>query len=205
MFTEVVDAIQREGGKLVELNWAPFDAANELLYNSTFVLERLTMLPDGWLEKNKQLLHPVTRQVFESMVERQSTSTAVDVFKDLQKQAECKRAVEKILTLEENIEDGIDEMTLMIVPTAPLHPTLEEVGRDPVAINERLGAFAHFANVLDLVGVAVPCGVYENGEVDDGRKVELPFGVTILAGAGLDAQVVEVVRRWEERLGDLYW
>ncbi|EKD12040.1 uncharacterized protein L3040_003181 [Drepanopeziza brunnea f. sp. 'multigermtubi'] len=205
MFTEVVDAIQREGGKLAELDWAPFDAANELLYNSTFVLERLTMLPDGWLEKNKQLLHPVTRQVFESMVERQTTSTAVDVFKDLHKQAEYKRAVENILTLEENIEDGVDEMTLMIVPTAPFHPTIEEVGRDPVAINGRLGAFAHFANVLDLVGVAVPCGKYEIGEVVDGRMVELPFGVTILAGAGLDAQVVEVVSRLEERLGELCW
>lgn len=195
-FDSVVRAIEKSGGKFLELDWTPFEAANDLLYNSTFVLERLTMFPDGWLERNKQLLHPVTRQVLEGIAARQSTSTAVDVFKDLHKQAEYKRAVENILTVNENIEEGVDEITLMIVPTAPFHPTIDEVDEDPVAINGKLGAFAHFANVLDLVGLATPCGRYRTGEVVDGKAVELPFGVTILAGVGLDAQVFKVVREF---------
>lgn len=200
-FHLVISAIKKAGGKLVDLPWPPFNAANELLYNSTFVLERLTMLPDGWFKTNKQLLHPVTRQVFESALAREST--AVDVFKDLHKQAEYKRTVESILTFEEDVEDGVDQITLMIVPTAPFHPTIEEVEGDPIGINGRLGAFAHFANVLDLVGVAVPCGNYEGDGVREGRRVRLPYGVTVLAGMGLDREVSRVVRGLEEVLGDV--
>jgi hypothetical protein len=103
-------------GTLADMDWRPFAAANELLYNSSFVMERLTILPDGWFAQNKQLLHPVTRQVFESVLAR--NSSAVDLFKDLHKQAEYKRAVEDILTLEEDSET--DEITLMVVPTTLL-------------------------------------------------------------------------------------
>jgi allophanate hydrolase len=138
----------------VGLDWEPFAAANELLYNQSFVLERLTILPDGWLEKNKEELHPVTRQVFEDALARDST--AVDVFKDLHQQAELKSVVEEILTFVEGKEKNV--LTVMIVPTTPFHPTIQEVEEDPVGIGGRLGAFAHFANVLDLVGIALPAG-----------------------------------------------
>lgn len=199
-FTQVVKALQGAGGKLVNLDWTPFEAANRLLYDSSFVLERLTILPDGWLDENKELLHPVTQQVFEGILARQTKTSAVDVFRDLHTQAEYKRAVEKILGF--GGEDDKGELTVMVVPTTPFHPTIEEVGRDPVAINGRLGIFAHFANVLDLTGVAVPCGIYEierNGE----RPQTLPFGVTILAGCELDEELLCVVKNVEEVLGSL--
>lgn len=193
-FAQVVEALKTESGKPVDLDWAPFAAANELLYGGTFVLERLTILPEGWFEKNKELLHPVTRAVFEGALAR--GSSAVDVFRDLHKQAQYKRTVEDILTLKEN------DLTVMVVPTAPFHPTIEEVEKDPLGINGKLGAFAHFANVLDLVGIAVKCGTYE---IDDegGRKTTLPFGVTILAGCGLDRQLLTLAKQLEESLSYL--
>ena len=200
-FSQVVAAIQEHGGRLVELDWTPFEAANELLYNSSFVLERMTIFPDGWFEKNKQVLHSVTRQVFEGVLARKST--AVDVFRDFHKQANYIRIVQDILMLEEKVEEGIDEITLMIVPTTPFHPTIEEVGKDPIAINGRLGTFAHFGNVLDLVGVSIPCGTYETEDVVDGRKVTLPFGVTVFAGTGFDAELLKLVAGWEEWFDDL--
>ncbi|KAH7330225.1 amidase signature domain-containing protein [Rhexocercosporidium sp. MPI-PUGE-AT-0058] len=205
-FSKAITAIQKHGGRLVELDWAPFHAANELLYNSSFVLERMTIFPDGWFEANKQLLHPVTRDVFESVADRAKTTSAVDVFRDFHKQAEYVRRVQGILTLEEEVESGVDEITVLVVPTTPFHPTIEEVDADPVAINGRLGAFAHFGNVLDLVGVAVPCGRYEvegDGVGGDRRKVELPFGVTVLAGMGLDRELLRLVGEWEEWFDDL--
>ncbi|PVH87274.1 amidase signature enzyme [Cadophora sp. DSE1049] len=200
-FSQVVTAIQKHGGNLVELDWTPFEAANELLYNSSFVLERMTIFSDGWFDKNKQLLHPVTRQVFEGVLARKST--AVDVFRDLHKQAEYIRKVQEILDLQENVQEGVDEITLMIVPTTPFHPTIEEVGREPIAINGRLGTFAHFGNVLDLVGVSIPCGTYEIEDLAEGRKVALPFGVTVLAGTGFDAELLKLVARWEDWFDDL--
>jgi allophanate hydrolase len=193
-FSQVVEVLKTESGKPVDLDWTPFAATNQLLYGGTFVLERLTILPEGWFEKNKQLLHPVTRSVFEGALAR--GSSAVDVFRDLHKQAQYKRAVEDILTFNE------DGLTVMVVPTAPFHPTIEEVEKDPLGINGRLGAFAHFANVLDLVGIAVKCGTYEIDSKDgiEGRKTTMPFGVTILAGCGLDKQLLTLVKRLEESL-----
>ncbi|TVY42845.1 Allophanate hydrolase [Lachnellula subtilissima] len=193
-FDQVVQALKTESGHPVDLDWAPFASANELLYGGTFVLERLTILPQGWFEENKQLLHPVTRSVFEGALARKSS--AIDVFRDLHKQAQYKRAVEDILTFNEDV------LTVMVVPTAPFHPTIEEVERDPLGINGRLGAFAHFANVLDLVAIAVKCGTYEiDGE--DGGKMTLPFGVTILAGCGLDKQLLTLAKQLEESLSYL--
>jgi allophanate hydrolase len=194
MFHRVVDRLQRAGGKLVELDWEPFAAANDLLYKGSFVSERLTIFPDGWFEQNKQLLHPVTREVFERVAARKST--AVDVFRDLHKQATYKRTVEGILNARGDRELGL---TVMVVPTAPFHPTIEEVGHDPLGTNERLGAFAYFANVLDLVGIALPCGTY--GMAGDERET-LPFGVTMLASGGRDAELVELAKTVEEVLGD---
>ncbi|TVY85028.1 Allophanate hydrolase [Lachnellula suecica] len=193
-FQQAVETLQAEAGKLVDLDWSPFANANELLYGGAFVLERLTILPDGWFDKNKQLLHPVTRSVFEGALARQSTP--VDVFRDLHKQAQYKRGVEDILTLNKNV------FTVMVVPTAPFHPTIEEVQEDPIGINGKLGAFAHFANVLDLVGVAMKCGTYEI-EGEDGGKTRLPFGVTILAGCGLDHQLLTLAKSLEESLSYL--
>jgi allophanate hydrolase len=200
-FAEVLEVLQQNGGKLVDLDWTPFAAANELLYNSSFVMERLTILPDGWFAQNKYLLHPVTRQVFEGALAR--NSSAVDLFKDLHKQAEYKRAVENILTLEEDAENAVAELTIMVVPTTPFHPTVGEVEKDPISINGRLGSFAHFANVLDLVGIAMPCGTYEIEEMIEGEKIRLPFGITILAGTGLDGELLRVAAGLEEALQDV--
>jgi len=193
MFSQTVNALQTAGGRLVNLDWAPFAAANELLYGS-FVLERLTTLPDGWFEEKKHLLHPITRQVLESALARQTT--AVDLFRDLHKQAECKRAVADILKTE---EDG--EITVIIVPTAPSHPTIDEVEQDPLETNVKLGTFAHFANVLDLVGIAMPCGTYEK-EGRDGKSLRLPFGITILAECGLDSHLLHLSKQLEDTLID---
>ncbi|KAB8302426.1 hypothetical protein EYC80_005840 [Monilinia laxa] len=194
-FDHVVAALESSGGQRVELDWTPFASANELLYGGTFVLERLTTLPEGWFDNNKELLHPVIRSVFEGALARHST--AIHVFNDLHKQAKYKRMVEDILTIDN--EDGA--LTVMVVPTTPFHPTIDEVSQDPIGINGKLGAFAHFANVLDLVALAVPCGTYES--VDSGVIARLPFGITILAGTGLDRQLLHLVKGLEDTLRDI--
>ncbi|KAI9650073.1 hypothetical protein NHQ30_000086 [Ciborinia camelliae] len=186
LFKTVVEALESSGGRRVELDWTPFASANELLYGGTFVLERLANLPEGWFDRNKESLHPVTRSVLENALARHST--AIDVFIDLHKQAKYKRMVQDILKL-----DDKEGLTVMVVPTTPFHPTIEEVSKDPIGINGKLGAFTHFANVLDLAAIAIPCKDYAYGK--DGG--ELPFGVTILAGTGLDRQLLHLVTRFD--------
>jgi allophanate hydrolase len=85
MFNDAVKTLQSIGGNLVHVDWAPFENAGKLLYDGTFVSERLASLPDGWLESNKDHLHPVIRELFERVVNR--NSTAVQAYRDLQAKA----------------------------------------------------------------------------------------------------------------------
>jgi allophanate hydrolase len=55
-FSKAKAVLQGAGGQTVDLDWRPFSDANELLYNSSFAVERLTIFPEGWFEKNKALI-----------------------------------------------------------------------------------------------------------------------------------------------------
>ncbi|KAL3420885.1 urea carboxylase [Phlyctema vagabunda] len=196
LFTRAIKAIELYGSK-VDLDWSPFAAANDLLYNGSFVLERLTIMPPGWFETHKDLIHPVIKQVFEGALARKTS--AIDVFRDLHKQAEYKREVEDILLFAPDPISGDSEpvLTVMIVPTTPFQPLISDVGKDPIGINSKLGAFQHFGNVLDLCALAVPAGTYTD------QEQRLPFGITILAGCGFDEELLQVVKGLEEILLDL--
>ena len=62
--------------------------------------------------------------------------------------------------------------------------------------------FTHCGNVLDLCAVSVPAGEYNvselSGSEDDTGK--LPFGVMLLGSSRMDAETLEIARRFEEGL-----
>ena len=60
--------------------------------------------------------------------------------------------------------------------------------RDPITLNNRLGHYSYFANLLDLCAVAIPNGVLPNG---------IPMGVTLLAPAWTDRALIALARRLE--------
>lgn len=79
--------------------------------------------------------------------------------------------------------DGAD---VVLVPTAPFHPTVAAVDADPVGVNSAMGTYTNFCNLMDLCGVAVPwTTVGDSGRPEDGASASLPaqFGVTVLARA----------------------
>jgi Asp-tRNA(Asn)/Glu-tRNA(Gln) amidotransferase A subunit family amidase len=84
-FAEAIETLKSIGGVEVPLDWSPFEKAGQLLYNGTFVSERLASLPDGWLETNRDHLHPVILEIFENVTKR--NSTAVEAYRDLQAKA----------------------------------------------------------------------------------------------------------------------
>jgi allophanate hydrolase len=196
LFYEAVSTLQSIGGTLVPIDWTPFDAAGKLLYEGTFVSERLASLPDGWLEANKAHLEPVIADIFSAVEARQST--AVQAYRDLQAKALYTRQAEQIFS---RAKTGI---TTLVVPTTPTHWTIAQMLADPIKKNSILGEYTHCGNVLDLTGVAVPAGEYDSSELAaEGEKVEgettkLPFGVTFLGGARTDAEVLEIARRFGE-------
>ncbi|KAF3905551.1 Amidase [Arthrobotrys entomopaga] len=190
MFNDTVKKLQEIGGQLVPVDWAPFDNAGKLLYDGTFVIERLASLPDDFLEKNRDALHPVIRQLFTQVVERKST--AVDVFRDLHKQALYIRQMLEIFS-----PSGI---SVLVVPTAPLHPTVEQMLAEPISLNSTLGTFTHFGNVNDLCAIAIPAGTYPLPTTDAGAEAAkhlLPFGVTFLGGSRTEPEVLNIASRFE--------
>ncbi|KAF2473517.1 amidase signature enzyme [Lindgomyces ingoldianus] len=193
-FNETVATLQKLGGVLTPIDWSPFQNAGKLLYDGTFVSERLASLPDDWLGKSRSLLHPVIVQLMDAVVERQST--AVQAYRDLQAKAIYTRQAEQVFSYSAT---GID---VLVVPTAPTHWKISEVLADPIKKNSHLGEFTHCGNVLDLCGVAVPAGTYpvkelSGNEADEG---ELPFSVTFLSGSRMDAEMLEIARRFEESM-----
>ncbi|KAH5284192.1 hypothetical protein HBI70_054820 [Parastagonospora nodorum] len=193
MFNETVEQLQKIGGILKPIDWTPFQKAGELLYDGTFVSERLASLPDDFLEKNRSALHPVIAQLMDAVVARKST--AVDAYRDLQAKALYTRQAEQVFAY---AGSGVD---VIVVPTTPTHWKIEEVLADPIKKNSILGEFTHCGNVLDLCGVAVPAGTYPVSELS-GKEEEgvLPFSVTFLSGSRLDAEMLEIARRFEKSL-----
>jgi len=130
-FHEAVRALQAVGGTLTAIDWAPFEKAGRLLYDGTFVSERLASLPDDWLDRNREHLHPVIAELFGRVVARQST--AVQAYRDLQDKALYTRQAEHVF---EYSAKGVD---VVVVPTTPTHWTIEQVLADPIGKNSVLG------------------------------------------------------------------
>ncbi|MYR08639.1 allophanate hydrolase [Gordonia sp. SID5947] len=79
----------------------------------------------------------------------------------------------------------------LLVPTAPMHPSLADVAADPIGVNSRLGTYTNFCNLFDLCGLAVPAG-----EVDEADGTRAQFGITFLGRAHEDAVVADLSRRF---------
>jgi len=75
--------------------------------------------------------------------------------------------------------DGVDAL---VVPTAPMHPRIDEVAADPVGTNSRMGTYTNFCNLFDLCAVAVPAGTAGQAQ----------FGITVLARAFEDAVAFDI-------------
>lgn len=99
------------------------------------------------------------------------------------------------------------ECDALLVPTAPLQPTLAEVAADPVGVNARIGTYTNFCNLFDMCGVAVPAG-----EVAESDGTTAQFGITVLGRPFDDAVVADIAARlsggeravapsWPERAG----
>lgn len=206
LFARAVDTLLQSGAAtLVEVDYTPFQTAADLLYDGTLVYSRVAALGHAFLRHNFSALHPTTQAVFGPLLGLSPTAASAAasseaavipardaapwmVFRDQDRQAECTRQVRALF--DPLAPDSID---FLLVPTAPCHPTIEQMKADPVALNSRLGIFTHAANVVDLCAVSVNAGSLIDNGIVDGKKteLELPFGVTLLGGAGFEATILE--------------
>jgi allophanate hydrolase len=151
---------------------APFLAAARLLYEGPWVAERRAAV-GAFMEENPDALHPVTRAILASA----DAHSATDAFRAFYSLAALKREAMEALA-------GFDAL---VVPTAPIFPTLAEMANDPIGPNSRLGTYTNGVNLLDLAAMAVPGPFRADG---------LPAGITFIGRSGSDLALAEIAGRF---------
>ncbi|MDR3465525.1 MAG: allophanate hydrolase [Xanthobacteraceae bacterium] len=162
--------LQAMGCTLKELPFADFYAAAALLYEGAFVAERFAAVGD-FMAAHEDALHPVTRTIIAGA----RKFSAADAFK----------GIYALQALRAKLAPLIAAVDLICVPTTPSYYSLAAVAAEPVAANSRLGTYTNFVNLLDMCGIAVPCGPLPKGP---------SMSVTLLAPAGQDALVAALGR-----------
>ncbi len=167
-------ALAERDAQFVEIDFTPFQQAAELLYSGPFVAERYASVGPFVESRPESDFDPTVRGIILGATKY----SAVDVFHAEYRLQELRRTVGKIF-------EGIDALLL---PTAPSIYRIEEVRRDPIQLNTRLGTYTNFVNLLDLCAIAVPAGLRDDG---------LPFGVTFMAPAFADANLLRMAHWWD--------
>lgn len=154
------------------LDMAPFLDAARLLYEGPWVAERYAAV-QGFIDERPDEVHPVTRKILASATRH----SAVDAFNAMYRLAALKRECERAMAPHDAI----------VVPTAPIFPTLAELVIDPIEPNSRLGTYTNFVNLLDLAAIAVPGPFRSDG---------LPAGITLIGRAGSDRALASLAGRF---------
>jgi allophanate hydrolase len=151
----------------VDVDVEPFLAAGRLLYGGAFVAER-TAAVGSFLAETTDGVDPTVRGI----IAGGSSRTAVDAYESEYRLADLRATTSSTW----------DSVDALLLPTIPGTATVDEVAREPIAINAWLGTFTTFANLLDLAAVAVPVGR---------RPDALPSGVQLLGPAWSDEALAD--------------
>ncbi len=167
-YEAVLTRLLELGHGIVEIPFSGFYEVADLLYEGAWVAERYAAIRD-FMDTQEDALHPVTRAIIGGA----RKLSAVDAFEGLYRLRELQARLAPAMA-------GVD---VMVVPTAPMLATVDAVEREPIAANARLGTYTNFVNLLDLCGIAVPCGHLAGG---------WPMSITLLGPAGSDGLIAEL-------------
>jgi allophanate hydrolase len=165
------------GAALVECDLEPFYETARLLYEGPWVAERYLVIRN-LLASAPDAIHPVTREITAAG----SRLTAAETFAALYRLQALRRIASRAFA-------GMDALLL---PTAPTAYSTAQVLANPIELNSRLGTYTNFVNLLDLCGLALPASI---------RPDDIPFGITLLAPAGHDAELTSLGRAFHADTG----
>ncbi len=177
-WVHALEKIPQQGVEQIgEVDIAALLESAKLLYDGPFVAERRAAV-GSFFDTQADALHPTTREIIKA-AERYS---AVDLFNGIYALKAFAREADRIWA-------SIDAL---VVPTAPIFPTLEDLRADPIVPNSRLGTYTNFVNLLDMCAIAVPGPFRPDG---------LPAGVTLIAPRGRDRALADLATRIFPGLG----
>ena len=174
LYQKSLDALQRLGGERVEIDFAPFRAAADLLYAGPWVAERMAAI-GSFLEAHPEQVNPVVREI----IGGGRRYTAAEAFE----------AEYRLRALRRETEAQWELMDVLVLPTTGTIYTHDEVEADPIRLNTNLGYYTNFVNLLDLAAVAVPAGF---------RSTGLPFGLSVIGPAFCDEALLALADRFHQ-------
>ena len=160
------------GVRTEAIDLAPFLQAGRVLYDGALVAERYAAV-GRFVAGHRDEVDPVVAGI----IERSAALPAYQLAADLDRLARLRLAAAA----------AFRRVDALMLPTAPFHPTIEEVAAAPVTLNEQLGVFSHFCNPLDLCAMALPSGQ---------SAIGLPWGVTVFAPAFDDVALADFGGRY---------
>jgi allophanate hydrolase len=162
LFYRAKDRLASLGHTLIEVDIKPFLQTAQLLYGGPWLAERFAAV-GRFVKEHTEAVHPVVRDI----ILGGEKYSAIDAFNG-------QYVLEKF---RQETSDTWNNVDYLLLPTAPDIFRIAEVERDPVTLNNQLGLFTNFLNLLDLAAVAVPAGFRADG---------LPFGITFVGQAFTD-------------------
>jgi allophanate hydrolase len=171
-------ALEEMGGRKVEIDFAVFRKAADLLYAGPWVAERMAAIQE-FMETNRDQMNPVVREIISGA----ARYSAIDAFQAEYQLRELRRAAETEWA----------RMDFLFLPTTGTIYTHQQIEADPIKLNTNLGYYTNFVNLLDLAAVAVPAGMRPNG---------LPFGVSMIGPAFSDEALLSIAAAFHRHCSD---
>jgi allophanate hydrolase len=156
-FEQAAKTLETAGAVLRPIRLAPFLDAAKLLYDGGFVAERYAAV-GAFLDAHPDGADPAVAAIVTAARDIPAHRLVADT-EHLDR-----------LRVEAMTEWG--DADALLLPTAPMHPTIAEVAADPIGVNARVGTYTNFCNLFGLAAVAVPAG---------------PLGVQVIARGHADA------------------
>ncbi|NOS98418.1 MAG: allophanate hydrolase [Methylotenera sp.] len=171
LFHQAIERLEKVGGKMLEIDFAPFIETAQLLYEGPWVAERYAAIKE-FFDAKPETIFPTTYKIISNAVK----FNAADTF----------NAMYKLKALQHKAEAVWLDIDVLVTPTAGTIYTIAEVQADPVQTNTNLGYYTNFMNLLDMAAIAVPTGFYSNG---------IGFGITISAPAFSDSALLNLAKK----------
>ena len=168
-----IEKVKQIGGTCVEVDYAPFQEAANLLYQGPWVAERLSSLTN-WLQGDPEVVDATVKAIAEHGGEWSAQQCFEAIYRLQELRQEAHAAMKAV------------QASVLITPTVGATYKIQDVLDDPISLNTNLGRYTNHMNLLDLCGIAVPSSF---------ASPTLPFGITISAFAGHDAFICDIAQR----------
>src|SRR5580704_6723174 len=177
LYAQAIGRLKAMGGTPVEIDYAPFLGAAQLLYSGPWVAER-TAAVGAFIEGAREAdIWPATREI----ILRGRKYSAVDAFEGQY----------KLAAFRARAEAESKDLAFLMLPTAGTIYRVADIEREPMRYNINLGHYTNFVNFFGLSALALPAGFRPDG---------LPFGITLIAQPQAEHALLAFGARWQRAL-----